>query len=71
MLRRMLRRREEISQVYNTPLLELIFRAATVHRMYNDPQMVRLCCLLSVCRMQQRQCVRLCVCMRRSSGARC
>lgn len=35
-------RREEISQVYNTPLLELIFRAATVHRMYNDPSMVCL-----------------------------
>jgi biotin synthase len=40
------RRREEISQVYNTPLLDLIFRAATVHRMYNDPRMVRPCCFL-------------------------
>jgi hypothetical protein len=27
--------------VYNTPLLDLVFKAASVHRMYNDPQMVR------------------------------
>ena len=26
--------------MYNSPLLELVFRAATVHRMYNDPRMV-------------------------------
>lgn len=35
-----MRRREEVSEVYHTPLLDLVFRAATVHRMYNDPQMV-------------------------------
>ena len=33
-------RREEVTQVYDTPLLELVFNAATVHRMYNDPRMV-------------------------------
>ena len=33
-------RREEVHQVYDTPLLELVFRAATVHRMHNDPRMV-------------------------------
>lgn len=27
-------------EVYNTPLLDLVFHAAKVHRMYNDPQMV-------------------------------
>lgn len=32
--------REDVHQVYNSPLLELVFRAATVHRMYNDPRMV-------------------------------
>lgn len=26
--------------MYNSPLLELVFRAASVHRMYNDPRMV-------------------------------
>lgn len=34
-------RREEVAQVFSTPLLELVFHAARVHRMYNDPQMVR------------------------------
>lgn len=28
--------------MYNTPLLDLVYKAASVHRMYNDPQMVRL-----------------------------
>jgi biotin synthase len=27
--------------VYNTPLLDLVFKAASVHRMYNDPSMVQ------------------------------
>lgn len=35
-------RREEVAEVYNTPLLDLVFSAATVHRMYNDPAMVSL-----------------------------
>jgi hypothetical protein len=26
--------------VYDTPFLELVYRAASVHRMYNDPSMV-------------------------------
>lgn len=34
--------------MYNTPFLELVFRAATVHRMHNDPQMVQRCTLLSI-----------------------
>jgi hypothetical protein len=33
-------RREEVTDIYNTPLLDLVFKAASVHRMYNDPQMV-------------------------------
>ncbi|KAG2430661.1 hypothetical protein HYH02_013659 [Chlamydomonas schloesseri] len=40
--------REEVAEVYNTPLLELVYRAATVHRMYNDPSMVQRCTLLSI-----------------------
>ena len=27
---------EEISDVYNTPLLELVYRAQTIHREFND-----------------------------------
>ena len=34
-------RRAEVEHVFSTPLLELVFHAASVHRMYNDPQMVR------------------------------
>lgn len=40
--------REEIAEIYNSPVLELIYRAATVHRQYNDPQEVQVCTLLSV-----------------------
>jgi biotin synthase len=40
--------REEITQIYNTPILELIYQAATVHRQHHDPQEVQVCTLLSV-----------------------
>ncbi|GLI63092.1 hypothetical protein VaNZ11_005994 [Volvox africanus] len=40
--------REEVSEVYSTPMLELVYRAASVHRMYNDPSMVQRCTLLSI-----------------------
>lgn len=40
--------REEISAIYNLPVLDLMYRAATVHREYNDPQEVQVCTLLSV-----------------------
>lgn len=38
----------EIAQMYETPLLELVYQAATVHRQYNNPQEVQVCTLLSV-----------------------
>jgi len=40
--------REEITEIYNSPILDLIYKAATVHRHYNDPQEVQVCTLLSV-----------------------
>lgn len=40
--------REEISEIYNKPVLSLIYEAATVHRMHHDPQEVQVCTLLSV-----------------------
>jgi len=40
--------REEIAAIYNAPVLELIYRAATVHRQHNDPSEVQVCTLLSV-----------------------
>ena len=38
----------EIKNIYNKPLLELIFEAATVHRKYNQSREVQVCTLLSV-----------------------
>jgi len=40
--------REEVTDVYSTPLMELVYQAASVHRMYNDPTMVQRCTLLSI-----------------------
>lgn len=40
--------REEISTLYHSPVLDLIYRAATVHRQHHDPQEVQVCTLLSV-----------------------
>lgn len=40
--------REEIENIFNSPILDLIYRAATVHRENNDAQEVQVCTLLSV-----------------------
>jgi biotin synthase len=40
--------REEAAEIYNSPLLDLVYRAATVHRQFHDPQEVQVCTLLSV-----------------------
>jgi biotin synthase len=39
---------DEIHEIYNTPLLELVFKAANVHREYNDTAEVQVCTLLSI-----------------------
>lgn len=38
----------EIQEIYNSPLLELVFNAATLHRKYNDTAEVQVCTLLSI-----------------------
>lgn len=40
--------RSEIEAIYNSPVLELIYRAATTHRQFHDPNEVQVCTLLSV-----------------------
>ncbi|MHC5542428.1 biotin synthase BioB [Singulisphaera rosea] len=40
--------RSEVASIYRTPVLDLIFRAAEVHRKYHDPSHVQVCVLLSV-----------------------
>jgi biotin synthase len=37
-----------VSDLYDMPLLELVYRAAEVHRRYHDPREVQLCTLLSI-----------------------
>lgn len=39
---------EEIQDIYNLPLLELVYRAATVHRTHNESNEVQVCTLLSI-----------------------
>lgn len=40
--------KEEIENIYNKPVLELIYEAATIHREYNETGEVQVCTLLSV-----------------------
>ncbi len=40
--------REEIADVYGTPVMDLIYKAASVHRAYHDAGEVQVCTLLSV-----------------------
>mmetsp|Transcript_33157 Transcript_33157/g.104890 ORF Transcript_33157/g.104890 Transcript_33157/m.104890 type:complete len:363 (-) Transcript_33157:242-1330(-) len=40
--------REEIAEIYNRPLLDLVFEAARVHRMFFDPREVQQCTLISI-----------------------
>lgn len=39
---------EEIQEIYNSPLLDLIYRAASAHRQYNNTGEVQVCTLLSI-----------------------
>ncbi|MEM8907831.1 MAG: biotin synthase BioB, partial [Bacteroidota bacterium] len=39
---------EQIMELYNGPLLELVFRAAKVHRQFHDPRTVQVSTLLSI-----------------------
>ncbi len=38
----------EIEEIYQMPVLDLMYRAATVHRAHHDPNEVQVCTLLSV-----------------------
>lgn len=39
---------EQVAEIYNKPLLDLIFEAASVHRNYHSPRDVQRCTLLSI-----------------------
>ncbi|MEA5512833.1 biotin synthase BioB [Nodularia sp. UHCC 0506] len=38
----------EIQAIYNTPFLELIYQAASVHRQYHDSKKIQVCKLISI-----------------------
>ncbi|WP_204322250.1 hypothetical protein, partial [Streptococcus pneumoniae] len=38
----------EVEAIYNEPLLELVFKAAAIHREFNDTAEVQVCTLLSI-----------------------
>ena len=40
--------KEQLLELYNKPLLELVFEAATIHRQYHDPRTVQMSSLLSI-----------------------
>jgi biotin synthase len=40
--------KEEIQEIYDLPVLELVYQAATLHRKYNNTAEVQVCTLLSV-----------------------
>lgn len=40
--------KEEISEIYNMPFMDLVYKAATIHRNHHNPQEVQVCTLLSV-----------------------
>jgi biotin synthase len=42
------RSKQEIAEIFHTPLLDLIFRAATVHRQNHDPRKLQLCTLMNI-----------------------
>lgn len=39
---------QEVKQIFEQPILELLYQAATVHRKHNDPSEVQVCTLLSI-----------------------
>lgn len=40
--------KEEILAIYNKPMMDLLFEAATIHREYHDPNVVQVSTLLSI-----------------------
>ncbi|KAK5109180.1 hypothetical protein LTR62_007265 [Meristemomyces frigidus] len=40
--------RDEIRDIYNTPLLELAFQSATLHRRFHRPSAIQMCTLMNI-----------------------
>lgn len=42
------RSKHDIQLIYHSPLLDLVFRAASVHRQHHDPRKLQLCTLMNI-----------------------
>lgn len=42
------RSRTDIQKIYDSPLLDLVYRAASVHRSHHDPSKIQLCTLMNI-----------------------
>lgn len=40
--------KDEIQVIYDGPLMDLVFRAASVHRQHFDPSKIQLCTLMNI-----------------------
>ncbi len=40
--------KKEIQEIYDSPLLDLVYRAAGVHRQHHDPSKIQLCTLMNI-----------------------
>lgn len=40
--------RTDVQQIFDAPLMDTIFRAASVHRMHHDPSRIQLCTLMNI-----------------------
>ncbi|KIY67576.1 biotin synthase [Cylindrobasidium torrendii FP15055 ss-10] len=40
--------RKEIQEIYDGPLMDLVFRAASIHRQNHDPSKIQLCTLMNI-----------------------
>ena len=40
--------KQEVQQIYDAPLLDLVFRAAAVRRQHHDPAKIQLCTLMNI-----------------------
>ena len=41
-------KRDEIQEIYDGPLLDLVYRAASVHREHHDSGKIQLCTLMNI-----------------------
>ncbi|SRR6266550_1000483 len=41
-------KREEIQEIYDSPLLDLVYRASSIHREHHDPSKIQLCTLMNI-----------------------